>query len=109
MPRTLTVRLKAIYAGGPSGDGFYRREWVDGELDAIRERGYGVSDREVGSNTRTFAVPVLARSGATLAAVDIVVRPTTTTLNELVDVYAARYAVHRGGHGCTPLSTLKLN
>ncbi|MBV8717536.1 MAG: IclR family transcriptional regulator [Chloroflexi bacterium] len=85
----LTARLKSIYADGPSGDGFHTREWVERELEAIRERGYGVSDREVGSNTRALAVPVLARSGAPLAAVGIVVRPTTTTLEELVDRYAA--------------------
>jgi IclR family pca regulon transcriptional regulator len=86
----LSRRLDAIYAQAPSADGFHTREWVLNELAMIRERGYGVSDREVGSNTRALAAPVLARSGAPLAAVGIVVRPSTTTLEELVDLYAVR-------------------
>ena len=49
-----------------------------------------MSDREVGSDTRALFVPVLARGGAPLAAVGIVVRPTTTTLDEFVELYAAR-------------------
>jgi DNA-binding IclR family transcriptional regulator len=85
----LQVRLDRIYAAGPEGDGYHTRQWVTNELQAIRERGYAVSDREVGDQTRALAAPVLARSGAPLAAVAIVVTPLTTTLEELVEQYAA--------------------
>ena len=57
---------------------------------SFRERGYAVSDREVGTNTRALAAPVLARTGAPLAAVGIVVNPASTSLEALVARYAAR-------------------
>jgi IclR family pca regulon transcriptional regulator len=86
----LNERLDRIYADDPAGDGVHTRERLMDELHAIRERGYGLSDREVGSNTRALAAPVLARSGAPLAAIGIVVRPSTTSLEELVELYATR-------------------
>jgi hypothetical protein len=59
-------------------------------LEAIRERGFALSDREVGSNTRALAVPVRARNGAPIAAVGIVVDPANTSLEELVERHARR-------------------
>lgn len=85
----LETRLDRIYAARADGDGYHTREWVTKELRAIRERGYAVSDREVGDQTRALAAPVLARSGAPLAAVAIVVNPMTTSLEELVEKYAS--------------------
>jgi DNA-binding IclR family transcriptional regulator len=85
----LQARLDRIYASGPEGDGYHTREWVTNELQAIRERGYAVSDREVGAQTRALAAPVLARSGAPVAAVAIVVNPLTTSLEALVQQYAS--------------------
>lgn len=86
----LQSRLDRIYGDDPAGDGFHTRDWLMHELQAIRERGYAVSNLEVGSNTRALAAPVLARGGAPLAAVGIVVRPSTTSLEQIVEQYAAR-------------------
>jgi IclR family pca regulon transcriptional regulator len=86
----LEVRLDRIYADGASTDPLHTRERLLQELNIIRERGYAISDREVGTNTRALAAPVLARTGAPLAAVGIVVNPASTSLEALVARYAAR-------------------
>jgi DNA-binding IclR family transcriptional regulator len=89
-PADLEARLNRIYAAAPAGDGVHTREWLVNELEAIRQRGYAVSDREVGSHTRALAAPVLARSGAPLAAVAIVVNPASTSLEDMLTQFAAR-------------------
>ena len=52
-------------------------------LQAIQERGYAVSDREVGAHHARAAAPVLTRSGLSLAAVAILANPLTTSLKQL--------------------------
>jgi len=97
-PADLNERLVRIYSDSDSdsdsvaaeGDALHSRAWLVRELEAIRQRGYALSDREVGSNTRALATPVRTRSGAPIAAVGIVVDPAATSLEQLVELFASR-------------------
>ena len=89
-PGDLNARLDRIFASPASARGGHDRAWLVEEFEVIRERGFAVSDREVGAQTRALAAPVLSRSGVPLAAVGIVVDPATTSAEELVELYAAR-------------------
>lgn len=89
-PADLEARLARIFSAEVPGGAAHTRDWLLQEFETIRARGYATSDREVGSNTRALAAPVLARSGAPLAAVGIVVNPTTTSLEALEERYASR-------------------
>jgi len=86
----LDARLERIFAGTVSGGARPGREALLTELHDIRMRGYAVSDREVGPHNRALAAAVRTRSGTPLAAVGIVVRPPSASVEELVERYAAR-------------------
>ena len=95
-PAELNARLDRMFANANANacaaptETAQRRKRLIQELAAIRQRGYALSDRQVGSNTRALAAPVRARSGAPLAAVGIVVDPAKMSLAELVERYAGR-------------------
>jgi IclR family pca regulon transcriptional regulator len=66
---------------------------VDDRMEQIRSAGYDVSDREVFSDLLAIAVPVLGRSGSALASIGLSASASSTSVERLVDQFAAKLVV----------------
>ncbi len=89
-PPDRLARIERLWLSLATSRAAQSREALLGELELIRQRGFAISDREVGPRTSAVAAPILSRSGAILAAIGLVVDPATTSLEELISTYAPR-------------------
>ncbi|AKO54151.1 IclR family transcriptional regulator [Marinobacter psychrophilus] len=60
------------------------------EIDRVRKNGYAIVDQELDSGLRSVAVPVFARSGELLGAINISTNAARVDMARLADVYLPR-------------------
>jgi IclR family pca regulon transcriptional regulator len=56
---------------------------LDAELDRVRAQGWSIVDQELEEGLRSVAAPVRDRAGATVAAINVSVHASRTTLDEI--------------------------
>lgn len=59
-------------------------------VKADREQGFSIVDEELERGVRTLAVPIMARNGTAIGAIDLVALSARTTRNEMRDTYLPR-------------------
>ncbi len=66
------------------------KEVLRDEIHRVRQQGYSIVDQELDQGLRSVAVPVFARSGELLGAINISTNAARVTLETLISVYLPR-------------------
>jgi len=66
------------------------REELFREVARVRERGFAINNEELAYGLRSIAAPVRSSTGEAVAAINIAVHASMTSLNEMEDVLAPR-------------------
>ena len=92
-PDQLQAALSSVSFEPRTPQTLITRADVEARIARIRQVGYDISDREVFSDLRAIAVPVLGRSGAALGSIGVSVPATSSTVDALIERFAPKLLV----------------